>query len=267
MTYPSYRLLSRYLLSRSFSGLLVHSALLLTFGVLAIPGLQAQSSTSQPDAPQAAPAAPQTPTQSSMSVQARIRARREARRAAAIKDVYTHLYEAYVGAGYIRTRAGEGAVSGQGLQKLNEFMWNVGVTRYYNQKLGVTIDGRGMFGTAYIGNNPYHIDHPAVTQYSGMIGPTYRFILNPHYSVSGRVLAGAVYGNFSGDTDKFGTKLLGLYPDGVSAAVSVSAPIEYNVAPGLGLRVAPEYLLTTYGSSVQNNLGFTGGVVIRWGKQ
>jgi hypothetical protein len=259
------------MLSRSISYSSVRSALLLVLGASAAFGLQAQSSTSQPDAQ--APATPATaeqapaPAQPTQSVQARIRARREARRAAAIHDVYSHLYEVYVGAGYLRTRAGEGVSGSGGLQKLNEYMWNVGVTRYYNEKLGITIDGRGMFGTAFIGNNAFHVDHPAITQYAGLIGPTYRFILNPRYSVSGRVLAGAIYGNFSGDTDKFGTKALGLYPDGTSAAVSVSMPVEYNLAPNLGVRVAPEYLLTTYGSSVQNNLGFTGGVVVRWGKQ
>jgi hypothetical protein len=255
------------ILSRSFSSSLVRSVLLLVFGVSAVSGLSAQSSTSQPAAPAAEQPQASAPNQTGQSVQARIRARREARRTAAIHDVYSHLYEIYVGAGYERTHAGEGSIPGKGLQKLNEYMWNVGVTRYYNEKLGITIDGRGMFGTAYIGNNEFNQNHPAITQYSGMIGPTYRFILNPKYSVSGRVLAGAIYGNFSGDTDKFGTKALGLYPDGVSAGVSVSAPVEYNVAPNLGLRIAPEYLLTTYGSSVQNNLGFTGGVVVRWGKQ
>ena len=129
------------------------------------------------------------------------------------------------------------------------------------------MDGRGSYGTTYIGNNPYNVNHPAISEYSGMIGPTYRFILHPKYSVAGRVLAGAVYGNFSGDTDGFGTALLGLYPDGTTAIVSASVPVEYNVSPDLGLRIAPEYRLTTFDSSVQNGWGLTGGVVYRWGKQ
>ena len=237
------------------------------------------TSDSQPAAAQSEPTAPQTgtvqapaqapaqPTASSLSVQARIRARREQRRVAAIHEVYSHLYEAYVGSGFTRTVPGPGVAPGGGYQHYNLYMWNVGFTRYFNEKLGVTIDGRGSYGTSYIGNNQYNVNHPAISQYSGMIGPTYRFLLHPRYSVSGRILGGAVYGNFSGDTDGFGTALLGLYPDGTALAISASVPVEFNVSPTLGLRVAPEYRLTDFGSTIQNGWGLTGGFVYRFGKQ
>jgi hypothetical protein len=229
-------------------------------------GSEAQSSTTEPQQPATSPstqsgAAQPTPTQSSMSVQARIKARREQRRTAAIKEVYTHLYEAYGGTGFTRT------LPGPGYQHFNLYSWDIGVSRYFSERLGVTLDGRGSYGTAYIGNNAYNVNHPAISQYSGMIGPTYRFILQPRYSVSARVLGGGVFGNFSGDTDGFGTKLLGLYPDGAAFAISASVPLEYNVSPQMGVRIAPEYLATGFGSTVQNGYGLTGGVVFRWGKQ
>ena len=41
-----------------------------------------------------------------MSVQARIRARREQRRATAIHDAYAHHYEAYADMGYLRFKPG-----------------------------------------------------------------------------------------------------------------------------------------------------------------
>ena len=226
--------------------------------------MRAQSSSSQPETPAASPQT-STPTSGSLSVQARLRARREARRVAAIHDVYSHLYEAYVGGGYTRFRPGDK------LQRMNEYSWDVGVTRYFNEKLGVTIDGRGTYGTSFIGINPIlnsSITNPSISQYAGMIGPTYRFLLHPKYSVSGRVLAGAAYGKFSGDLGPFTPAQAGLYADGTAIALSASVPVEYNVSPGLGVRVAPEYFLTNFGSStIQNSLGFTAGVVVRWGKQ
>ncbi len=224
------------------------------------PEAQAPSSSSAPSSPQAAPQAP-GPSASSLSVAARIRARREQRRAAAIHDVYSHLYDLHIGAGYTRT------VPGPGLQHFNMFSYDLGVSRYFSQRLGVTVDGRGSYGTAFTGNNAFATTNPAVSQYSGMIGPTYRFYLQPRYSVSGRILAGAAYGNFSGDTNGFGTKLLGLYPDGVAAIVSAAVPVEYNVSPAVGVRIAPEYRMTTFGSTIQNGWGFTGALVYRWGKQ
>ena len=50
--------------------------------------------------PQPQPQATQNP--GAVSVQARIRARREQRRAQAIQDAYSHLYETYIGMGYLR---------------------------------------------------------------------------------------------------------------------------------------------------------------------
>jgi hypothetical protein len=247
------------------------------------PTLQAQASSSQiaqsaaPSAqPAAAPQAQQTPqTTGPLTVQARLKARKEQRRLAAIHDVYSHLYEVYVGAGYLRFFPGPGIPSQdggpqQGLQRMTEYSWNVGATRYFNEKLGVTVDGRGWYGSAYVGNNPNTsgaTNKPSISQYSAMVGPTYRFVLKPKYSVSGRVLAGGAWGNFSGDLGPNTPTQLGLYPDGASVAVSVSVPVEYNFSPAIGFRVAPEYLMTNFGSTIQNNRGFTGGVVVRWGKQ
>jgi hypothetical protein len=246
------------------------SALLLVLTVstsLAVqaPELLAQSSSSQPAPSAPAPQTQQTPqTTGPLTVQARLKARREQRRAAAIREVYSHLYEAYFGTGYLRF------TPGAALQRVNEYDWNVGVTRYYSERFGVTVDGRGTYGSAFIGPNAYSntaIFKPSISQYAALIGPTYRFLLNPRYSVSARILAGGDFGNFSGDLGSFKPTGLGLWPDGASVAISASVPVEYNVTPNVGLRVAPEYFLTSFGSTIQNNLGFTGGIVVRWGKQ
>jgi hypothetical protein len=242
------------------------SVLLLAVTVSASLGFQApqlQAQASSTESPQ--PAATQQPqTTGPLTVQARLKARREQRRATAIHDVYNHLYEAYIGTGYLRF------TPGAALQHLNEYSWNVGVTRYYSERFGVTLDGRGTYGSAYIGINQSSntaVYKPAISQYTAMIGPTYRFLTEPRYSVSGRILVGGAYGNFSGDLGPFTPSELGLYQNGAGAAMSASIPVEYNVSPGIGLRIAPEYLLTNFGSTIQNNLGFTGGVVVRWGKQ
>ena len=247
-------------------------AFLLALASAALPVVQAQSSTSSsnpaPADQQTAPAAqPQAQTPQQLSVQARIRARREKRRADAIHEAYGHLYEGYVGAGYLRFTPG--AI----LQRVNEYDWNGGFTRYFNERLGVTVDGRGYYGTPFIGpqeGNPpagsVRLDKPAISQYAALIGPTYRFYLQPKYSVSGRVMAGYARGNFTGDTNGYGT--LGvLYPDASTFAASASIFVEYNLAPNVGIRVAPEYYATGFGSTIQNNLGYTIGLVVRVGRR
>jgi hypothetical protein len=246
-------------------------ALLLALILPAMHVIQAESSSSSSN--------PATPTQGQaqqtdaaqnqgqLSVQARIKARREQRRAAAIHDAYGHLYDAFAGFGYMRFRLPSP------LQRVNEYSWDAGLTRYFNERMGVTLDGRGNYGTAFIEpqeGNPtagsVGITKPAISQYEVLVGPTYRFYMQPRYSISGRVMGGYAQGDFTGDTSGYGT--LGvLYPDGKTFAASASIIAEYNISPNLGFRLAPDYTLTGFGSTTQNSLGYTLGLVYRFGKQ
>ncbi len=231
----------------------------------------AQSSSSSSNPASASPDQTQQPaaqSQGQLSVQARIKARREQRRAAAIRDVYLHLYDVYAGMGYQRFTLPSP------LQRVNEFAWNAGFTRYYSERLGLTVDGRGTYGRAFVEPSEIppgipEITKPAIIQYAALAGPTYRFYLQPRFSISGRVMGGFTYGDFSGDTSGSTSlaTLLHLYPDAYTFAASASVPVEYNLTPNVGVRVAPEYFLTGFGSTLQNNLGFTAGIVYRFGKQ
>ncbi|HME59496.1 MAG TPA: hypothetical protein VKF63_14215 [Terracidiphilus sp.] len=247
-------------------------ALLLVLGIAVATAALAQSSTSSsnPTAPgqaQAGQPATQAESQGQLSVQARIRARRAQRRAAAIHEVYSHRYEEYTGIALLRFEPGAT------LEHAWDYAWNIGATRYFDERLGITIDGRGYYATAYVGgpNNVTNnaITNPAISQYAVLAGPTYRFYVQPKYSVSGRVLGGFTKGNFSGDTNHSTTLAteLGLWPDGYVFAGSASIPLEYNLTPNIGLRVAPEYYFTGFGSTIQSSRGFTTGIVYRFGKQ
>src|SRR5579863_5715335 len=91
-------------------------ALVLAFTLPAMHAIAAQSSSpssnpssatpSEPSPSQDQAQQPEAQTAGQISVQARIKARRAQRRAAAIHDVYDHLYEIYVGAGYLRFTPG-----------------------------------------------------------------------------------------------------------------------------------------------------------------
>jgi hypothetical protein len=239
-------------------------AFLLAMSLPALHVLQAQDSTSSSSstpATQDQTQQPATQNQGAVSVQARIKARREQRRAQAIRDTYLHVYEAFVGGGYLRT------TPGPGLQKLTEYSWNAAFTRYYGEKLGLTIDGRGYYGTAFVGLNSSNITRPSISQYDVLFGPTYRFRLRPKYSLGVRGEGGVALGNFSGDTSGFSPKSLGLYADSTTYAVDGGVFGEVNISPNLSLRLTGEYLGTGYGSEMQNGIGFNYGIVYRFGKQ
>ena len=212
-----------------------------------------------PAPPQTQPQAAQNP--GAISVQARIRARREQRRAQAIQDAYSHLYETYVGMGYLRFQPGPH------LQHVTFFSWDAEFTRFFNERLGVTAGGRGYYGSPFTYVNFTSITRPAISTYMVMAGPVYRFYLQPKYSISGRVMGGWALGNFSGDTNKFGSTNLGMWPDGNTYAINGGLIGEYNVSPGFTLRLNGEYVGTGFGSTLQNSFGFTGGFIYRFGKQ
>jgi len=220
-----------------------------------------EDAQAQPKTPPAASGQNPAPTPGQVTVQGRIRARREQRRAQAIRDAYSHLYDAYVGMGYLRFQPGPN------LQRVTYYSWDAELTRFFTERLGVTAGGRGYYGTPFVGVNFSSITRPAVSTYAVMAGPVYRFYLQPKYSISGRVLAGWALGNFSGDTNGFGGERLGMWKDGSSYAVSGGLLGEYNLSPGFALRLNGEYVGTGFSSTMQNGFGFTGGFVYRFGKQ
>jgi hypothetical protein len=222
---------------------------------------QDSSSSSAPVSQDQAQQPGTTQNQGSQSVQARIKARREQRRAQAIRDTYSHLYEAFVGGDYLRFKPGPD------LQRLTYYSWDAAFTRYYGQKLGATIEGRGYYGTAFVGLNGASITRPAISQYNVLGGPTYRFFLRPKYSLAAQVLGGVAIGNFSGDTSGFSPQSLGLYPDSTTYAISPSVIGEYNLSPNFSLRLASDNVVTGFGSEVQNSVGFKYGFVYRFGRQ
>lgn len=241
----------------------VRLAFLLALAFPAAQKLPAQTSSSSSQAPAQAPSQAQTPslTQQQMTVQERIRMRREQRRQQAIRDTYSHRYDAYVGMGYLRFSPGPSR------QRVTLYAWDTGVTRYFNLHLGLTGDVRGYYGTPYVGLNQFGLTRPAISQYDFLAGPTYRFMLHPKYALSVRAMGGYAHGNFSGDTNGLGSETLGMWPDGGTYAFTGGILGEYNVSPSFALRLGGNDFVTGFGSSTQNGVGFTGGFVVRFGKQ
>jgi hypothetical protein len=220
------------------------------------------SSSSSSTSSQAQPASPES---GQISVATRIKQRREQRRAAAIRDTYDHLYEAFVDMGYLRFSPGPS------LQRTTFYGWDTGVTRYRSERFGITFDARGYEGIAYTGLNQYNLTRPKISVYNLMAGPSYRFYITPKTTVSGRVLGGLSIGNFTGDTNGLGRLctsggVCALWPDGYTYAAGGGIVGQYNPTPHMSLRLSGEDLATGFGSATQNSLGFTAGWVYRFGK-
>lgn len=251
---------------------LVLALTLPAFPVLAQSSSSAQAPESSSSQSQAQPSNGET--QGQLTVQARIRLRREQRRATAIHDAYDHRYETYANLGYLRFTPGPSE------QRTTFYAWDLGLTRYYTERMGVNLEARGYTGIAYVGLHPETqgaFTRPKISQYDVMLGPTYRFYEQPKYSISGRAQAGWALGNFTGDTNGEGSLCNNgpngspspclLWPDGNSFAANVAVVGDYNISPALAIRLAPEYMFNGFGSTIQASRGFTIGMIYRIGKQ
>jgi hypothetical protein len=189
-------------------------------------------------------------------------ANRKARIARNIQQTYSHAWEIAGGGGYLRFRSGED------LQKNSEITFWMDGTYFLNPKLGITGEIRGAYGNAKVGNTIYNIPNPQISQYPYMGGVTYRFYRKEKYAISAFALGGAAIGKFDSGSKGIPAANLGLWPDTNAApAFSLGGNLDLNLYPNIAFRIAPSYLGTTYGSTIQNNMGFEMGIVYRFGHQ
>jgi hypothetical protein len=205
-------------------------------------------------------------TSGSTSLQAQFSRRREtnanrrARIERTIQDTYSHQWEAGGGGGYLRFRSGEL------LQRNNEVTFWLSGTRYFTPKLGIVGDIRGAYGNAKVGNTIFNIKNPQISQYTFMAGPNYRFYLREKMAASVFGTVGAGIGKFDSGSKNIPAEQLGMWPSETRAVFSAGVNLDYNFYPNLAFRVTPTYLGSTWGGTVQNNLGVNIGVVYRFGR-
>jgi len=189
-------------------------------------------------------------------------ASRQARIDRTIHDTYTHRWELIGGGGYLRFRSGEYT------KKNNEVSWAAAANYYLNEKLAVVGDARGSFGNAHaLIDNTYGVYRPQINEYNFMGGVSYRFYRKEKFAISAQGLGGVGWGIFSGGAKGLTGTTIGLWPDGTKPAFSLGVSADYNVFPEFAVRVTPTYVGTTFGNTVQNNVGLNVGLVYRFGRQ
>ncbi|WP_419806542.1 hypothetical protein [Terriglobus sp.] len=242
-----------------------------TLALCAVPAL-AQSSSSSQDAAatdtqtaptQAAPQATPAPRPTGQGGR-RYNANRQARIERNIHDAYSHRYEVGGGGGYLRFHPGSD------LLRINEINFWVNGTRQWNERWGIVGDVRGNYGNAKIPNQlaQNFIFRPQISHYNFMAGLQYRFLGTEKYSVGVMGEGGVTLSKFGGDAKGLPSQTLGLWKDSnANPTFSASVNLDYNVYNNLAARIQPTYVLTTFGSTVQNSLGVNVGFVYRFGRQ
>ncbi len=189
---------------------------------------------------------------------------RQARIARNIQDSYSHKWEVAGGGGYLRFR------TGQYLQKSSEVSFFSSATRQWSPQWGFVADVRGSYGTAKIPNvfSLNNVFRPKISEYNFTAGVQYRLIGTEKYSVALAGTGGVTLSKFGGDAKGLRSQDLGMWQDSnANPTFTVGVNFDYNVYNNVAVRVQPTYVGTTFGSTLENNLGVNAGVVYRFGRQ
>ena len=167
-----------------------------------------------------------------------------------IQDTYSHKFEVYGGGGYTRFRPGLAPAH----QRIR-LEW--GVHRLF---VGANGDYCGL--ARLLRNRVHHtqsLQHLQAQhqQYTFMAGPQYRFVRREHWAISGQVLVGGPKAISMPAVPGFLGTFVGLWSNGTNFSLALGVPIDYNLSPGLAVRLQPGYWFTTFGGTTQvKNLGF-----------
>lgn len=225
------------------------------------PPSQSSSSSSAAQSSSSAQPSEQERLESQRGLETRRAQTRQRRQAQIVTDTYTHRWEIYTGGTYMRFRPGPA------LHNAGTGGWTLGFTRYFTPRFGITADARGYYAATSGINNPYDIYNANFSVFPFTIGPQYRFYGSPKFSISIAAQAGIIYGYFDADTNGIAPQLVGLYPASVKEAAITSLNLDYNLSPGLAVRLAPHILFDNFGGVFNHNQGLLFGLVYRWGRQ
>lgn len=180
---------------------------------------------------------------------------------------YDNRWEVYGGVAYSHFNAGPDLVQGANLGG-----FDAEGARWFTTRLALAASVRGYYGTSGAQPNPYGIRGPFVSEYLFMAGPEYRGPSNQHISTTLHALFGGARGGFeSGLYDQNGNKVppaaVGFFSNQVTFGSALGGSIDLNRSPKLAFRVAPEAILTTYGSAgLKSQFGISVGLVYRLGR-
>jgi hypothetical protein len=204
------------------------------------------------------------PNGTPLPTRARRNASRQSRIARNIQDSYSHRWEVAGGGGFLRFQ------TGPTLQRITQVNFFMAPSYHLNPKWAVAGEVRGMYGSANIPNeNALNGSFsPQISEYTFMVGPQYRLMAREKYTISANAEVGVAMSKFGGDAKGLPSEDLGMWPDSNSKGVfSFNLIADYNIYNNFALRIAPTYLGTTFGDTIQNNLGVNFGLVYRFGRQ
>jgi hypothetical protein len=175
---------------------------------------------------------------------------------------YRNKYDIYGGFASSHFNAGPALIPGANLGG-----FDIQGTMWLKMRIGVTANVRGYYGTTGVIPNPYNIHGPFVYEHQFMGGPSIRGPKNEHAALTFHALVGGSYGVFDSALNSGVTgPSLGLFNNGFALATALGGSLDLNRNSKFSLRLSPDYLLTRFGGTSQNEFAISIGVLYRLSK-
>jgi hypothetical protein len=137
---------------------------------------------------------------------------------------------------------------GAGNDRQNFNGWNAALTGYMNNNFGITADFSGSYKSE---------SGVSVKSYTYMFGPTLRAPMDNATPF--------VHALFGGVHESASASGLGGLGSDSSFAYAIGGGFDYNMSPGVAIRVAQfDFLGTRFGGETQKNFRYSGGIVFKF---
>lgn len=175
---------------------------------------------------------------------------------------YDNRYEIYGGPAFSHFNGGPSLIQGTNLGG-----FDVQFTRWFNKRFGATVNGRGYYGTQAVVPNALGIHGPFIYEHQFLGGITMRGIRNQHASIDLHAFGGGAYGVFDAALNPGVTpQQMGMFANQMAPAVALGGSLDLNRSQRWALRLSPDYLLTRFGGTSQNEFAISVGVVYRFAR-
>jgi hypothetical protein len=173
---------------------------------------------------------------------------------------YDNKYEIYGGFAFSHFNSGPALVAGTNLGG-----FDIQGTRWFTPRLGATVNARGYYGTQGVIPNIYNIRGPLVYQHQGLGGVTIRGPKREHAALDFHALVGASYGVFNSALNPGVTpNQLGMFNNQAALVTALGGSLDLNRSAKLALRISPDYILSTFGGTTQNEFAISVGILYRF---
>ena len=175
---------------------------------------------------------------------------------------YNNRFDAFGGFSYARFQTTLGVNL-----KTNMYGWKGQVTGWLNPIVGVTAATANYYGNVGLPPNEFNISTANISEHMFMIGPEFRIIRLPKWTIDGHWLLGGTYGIFDNSFGNTGLRpnSFDLYNNQLAFAMAVGGAFDRNLGPNWSVRIITDFQPTHYGLAFQKEFSGSAGIVYKWG--